>query len=243
MVARRSLDETRTLILDAGMELLSEAGYSLQGTDVLLIDACRRAGLSTAGSGYKIWPTQRDFRVDLMRHVLYVANTTLLNTDRMVEAIGRAGEDPSLSTLIRVAATDNAEATIGAPEYFRNHAVWLAAKSDAELRERFVEAQRVQLGMLAELYEGLLAIYDREMVPPFTVDIMTLAIASEVDGLASWCSYVDDVGVGDIVRPTGPDGGDEQWHLLGCVVEAIVEAFTRPRTPVPESETDPQKKL
>lgn len=229
MPSRRSLDETRELILDAGLELLAEVGYSLNTTEVLLIDACRRAGLSTAGSGYKIWTTQHDFRVDLLRHALSSAGAAIVEVDRLVMAVDHAGDDPSLETLIRVASAENAKAAIGAPEYFLNHALWLAAGRDPELRERYIESQREQLGSIGEIYNGLLDLYDREMVPPFTVEMMTLAIAAQVDGLASFCSYVDDLGVADICRPTGPDGEPEQWHLLGCVIEAIVAAFTRPR--------------
>ena len=217
------------MVLDAGLELLAEVGYSLNSTEVSLIDACRRAGLRTAGSGYKIWPTQQDFRTELLRHALTTGGDALLQTERLLATLDQAGEDPSLTTLIRIASTENANSTIGAPEYFLNHALWQAAGRDPELRERFIESQRGLLGSLAEIYEGLLAIFDREMVPPFTVDMLTLAIASEVDGLASFCGYVDDLGVGDIVRPTGPDGEAEQWHLLGCVTEAIVAAFTRPK--------------
>lgn len=229
MAARRNLDETRTLVLDAGLELLEEAGYSLDNSEVSLIDACRRAGLGTAGSGYKIWPTQRDFRTDLLRHALDVANEALLRTDQLVAALEDAGDDPDLSTLIRVASQDSAEVMVGAAELYRNVAIWLAAGNDDELRARYVESQRLLLAELATLYGGLLELFEHEMKPPFTIELMTLAIAAELNGIAMWCSYSDDVGVGDIVRLTGPDDTPERWHLLGCVVEAIVEAFTRPK--------------
>jgi hypothetical protein len=230
MAARRTLGETRTLILDAGLELLREERYSLVITEVSLIDACRRAGLRTAGSGYKIWPNQQDFRTDLLRYALAASGDAMVRTDRSAAAIEQVGDDPSLSTLIRVASTENAASTIGTAEYFLNHALWLASGRDPELRARYIEAQRDVLGTLSGLYEGLLAVYDREMVPPFTVEMMALAIAAQIDGLSSFCSYVDDVGVERIVRPTGPGGEPEDWHLFGCVTEAIVAAFTRPKT-------------
>lgn len=228
MATRRSLDETRQRILDAGSEMLSEAGYSLKSANITLIDACRRAGLGTAGSGYKIWGTQDEFREDLMRHALAMEDTRQQGNDRLLEAIAQLGPDPDLTSIIRVAAIENAEAVIGKKWFARMIALWLAAATDDQMRTEQIGNQKKLLGSLRETFVDLLEAYGRELRPPFTAEMLTLAIAAEMNGIAYYCAYENDTTVSEVDRPTGPGGELEHWHLMGCVVEALVESFTRP---------------
>jgi hypothetical protein len=225
---RRSLDETRQSILDAGAAMLSEAGYSLRSANITLIDACRRAGLGTAGSGYKIWGTQDAFREDLVRHALAMEGTREEAAERLLEAIAQLGPDPDLTSIIRVAAIENAEAVIGTEWFTRMNALWLAAATDDEMRDEQIRAQAELLQSLRETFVDLLEAYGREMRPPFTAEMLTLAIAAEMHGIAYYCAYENDTTVSELQRPTGPGGTLEQWHLMGCVVEALVESFTQP---------------
>jgi hypothetical protein len=225
---RRSLDETRESILDAGAAMMSEAGYSLKSANITLIDACRRAGLGTAGSGYKIWGTQEEFRDDLMRHALAMESTREEAGERLLEAIAQLGPEPSLADIIRVAATENAEAVIGTQWFTRMTALWLAAATDDAMRVEQIDTQAKLLASLRGTFVELLHAYGRVMRPPFTEEMLTLAIAAEMHGIAYYCAYANDTDVSEVDRPTGPDGQMERWHLVGCVVEAIVEAFTQP---------------
>lgn len=228
MPTRRSLDETRQRILDAGAAMMSEAGYSLKSANITLIDACRRAGLGTAGSGYKIWSTQDEFRDDLMRHALAMDRTREEAAERLLEAIAELGDDPDLTSIIRVAATENVREVIGSEWFTRLVALWLAAATDEQMRAEQIESQRKLLASLQETFVDLMVAYGREMRPPFTAEMLTLAIAAEMNGIGHYCAYVDDERVTQVDRPTGPDGALERWHLMGCVVEALVESFTRP---------------
>ena len=230
MPTRRSLDETRQRILDAGAAMMSEAGYSLRSANITLIDACRRAGLGTAGSGYKIWSTQEEFRDELMRHALAMDRSRDEAAGRLLEAIAQLGDDPDLTSIIRVAATENAREVIGREWFTRLVALWLAAATDDQMRAEQIDTQRKLLASLQEAFVDLLTAYGREMRPPFTAEMLTLAIAAEMNGIGYYCAYVDDESVTQVDRPTGPDGAMEQWHLMGCVVEALVESFTRPIT-------------
>lgn len=229
MPSRRSLHETRTLILDAGVELLADAGYAIESADLSLIDACRRAGLSTAGSGYKIWPTQQAFRADVLRHMLVQGGSSMFRTDRLLAAFKASAGDLDKTSLLRVTSNENASTTIGSAEFARYVAVWNAAGNDTQLRVDLLDTQREQFAELAELYRALLDLFDLEMVPPYTVELLLRAMTSQAEGMALSFAYEDDLGVDNIQRATGPDGELERWHLYGCVVEAIVEAFTRPR--------------
>ncbi len=230
MAARRSLTETRQAILAAGSSLMAETGRTFDAANISLIDACRRAGLGTAGSGYKIWATQDEFRVDLQRYALVEAGPSAADDvgERLAESVGKLGPDPDITNLLRVTSTESAATVTGTAQFVRAIALWLAASEDAELRSRQIASQRELLGSLTELYRGLLDHFGMEMRPPFTVEMLALAIAAETHGIGYFCSYVDDIGVDDIERQTGADGAVERWHLLGCVVEGIVRSFTRP---------------
>ncbi len=230
MASRRNLEETRMAILAAGVALMRESGNSFAAANISLIDACRRAGLRTAGSGYKIWGGQGDFRSDLQRYALTESEDESGVVDRLVESVTSLGEDPDLRELIRVAATENAERLIGTTEFARTVALWLGAADDPELRRRHVEDQREALHALADIYRDLLDEHGREVRSPFTIELLTLAISAEMNGLGHFLAYADDTGAAQIDRPTGAEGTVERWHLLGCVVEALVESFTRPKS-------------
>ena len=228
MSTRRSLDETRVLILDAGVELLTESGFSMIAHDFSLMDACRRAGLSTAGSGYKIWPSQNDFRTDVLRHMLKTDTESMLQVQRVIDAIASIDGDPGLSELIRVATQENASTTIGSTEFARYIALWSEAASDQMLEDLLVAEDRRMRHNVEALYSSLLELYHLEMVPPYEVATLSTAITAVIEGLSVGHRYARDVQIEDLKRPTGVDGALESWHLVGCMVEAIVDKFTRP---------------
>lgn len=208
--------------------MMSEAGYSLRSANITLIDACRRAGLGTAGSGYKIWPTQEAFREDLMRHALAMEGTRTEVAERLREAMVRLGPDPDLAAVIRVSAIENVEAVVGTQWFNRLIALWLAAATDDAMRDQQITTQRKLLTSLRDPFVTVLATYGREVRPPYTPEMLTMAIAAEMIGIGYYGAHDDDPDVFWVDRATGPDGQIERWHLIGCVVEAIVEAFTRP---------------
>ena len=229
VAARRNLEETRDCILDAGVELLAEADYSFDTANLSLIDACRRAGLGTAGSGYKIWSSQQEFRADVLRRLLVTGGSTMFRTDRLIAAAQDASGDLDVSSLIRVTSNENAAATIGSKEFARYVAVWSTAANDEDLRADLLAAQEEQFATLTELYRALMEVFDREMVPPFTVEMLLRSMTAQAEGMAMSFAYRDELGIDDIKRPTGPNGELERWHLFSSAIEALAEAFTRPR--------------
>ncbi len=223
---RRSLDETRVVILDAACELLAEENF--EPAAVTLIDACRRAGLRTAGSGYKIWPNQAEFRTDLMRHASVRRRDLSERLDRVgsYRKLDPASED--LSERIRVAAPQSRRSEAFALELRRQTAVWLRGHADPELRVGVVESELEMVSAVAETYRKVLVDYGLMMRAPYTVEHMAVAIEAQMRGLAMLTTFDDPFDTTDIERPTGPGGQPRRWDLLACVMEAIVEAFTEP---------------
>lgn len=226
MPPRRPLEETRILILKAGSEILAEDDIGFDLNAVNLIDACRRAGLRTAGSGYRIWPTQNDFRIDLMR---FVATNRPLLTERL-EWLAELLPAPQehRSEHIRKSQPLLARGPTATLELRRQTALWLRAHRDPEVRAAYADSQHQVVEALAEAYERVLPLYDVEMRPPYTVAQMAFAVEAQTLGHALMSEFGDDVGARDIKRPTGADGELQDWDLLSCVVDAIAHAFTRP---------------
>lgn len=208
--------------------MVAEAGYSLDSANITLIDACRRAGLTTAGSGYKIWQTQDDFRRELIHHTLQIAGDRTEPAERVTDAVEELDGQPSLADLIRVAGNENADAVVGSDWYSKLLALWLAAATDDELRATQLDTQRKLLASLTGTFVDLLDTYGLRMRPPFTAEHLTQAVAAQMNGLGYFLAYRDETGARDIMRPTGPDGELQRWHLVSCAVEALVEGFTEP---------------
>ena len=228
MAPRRSLTETRSLLLDTGAKMLVDTGVQVTVGHINMIDVCREAGLKTAGSGYKIWATQEDFRVDLLRYLL---DRTIVGTetvDLLTDALADAGDLPPLDELIRSAGASNAESNISNDSYSVYIALWLAAEFDAELREGLRSSDSDWLDAFANLYDTMLQRYGREWVPPFDAKLLAVSLSALVEGLTIRARFNPKLVPADLLRPTGADGADEPWHLFACGAQALIEAFSRP---------------
>lgn len=230
MSRRRSLDETRELLLDTGVEILIDSGVNVTLGAINLMDVCRAAGLTTAGSAYKIWATQEDYRVALMRHLLRTAVPGTEAIELMTATLEAPDvELPEFTELIRTVAAANARDNIAnqaAPLYL---ALWLSALHDPVLADDLYTVDRELLDAYGAMYEALAVRYGLEWVPPFDGRLLAVSLSALIEGLDLRSRATPSL-VGDpLVRPTGPDGTDQEWHLFACGVEALVGAFTRPR--------------
>lgn len=230
MSRRRSLDETRELLLDTGVTMLFDSGVKVTLGAINLMDVCRAAGLSTAGSAYKIWETQEDYRVALMRHLLREAVPTTEAIEMMTAVLETPDTDlPELTELIRGISAVSAQGTIAdksSPVYL---ALWLAAEHDPVLAAELYTADHELIDAFAAMYDALVARYDHEWVPPFDSHLLAVSLSALVEGLDLRSRATPSLVSDPLLRPTGPDGAAEEWHLFACGVEALIHTFTRPR--------------
>lgn len=230
MPSRRSLDDTRALLLDTGVNMLQDNGVKIAVGTLSIIDVCRQAGLKTAGSAYKIWPRQDDFRIEVLRHALHAST----DGDQIIEAITqdvtKSGEPWDLKEVIRVSGETNVTYNANSPQYRLYVALWCAAGQDPVLAEQIREGDGAVLKRFAEMYELVIELSGREWVPPYNADHLALVLSALVEGMVLRLRYDQDRVPTDLMRPTAADGSDEPWHLFACAVEAIVEGFTRPKT-------------
>ncbi len=231
MAGRRSLDETRDLLLDVGVQLLIETGVEVNANRISLIDVCREAGLKTAGSAYKIWPNQEQFRIELMRRLLEAVTVRADTVDSLTESISDAAQLPAPSELLRTIASGNARTNTESGDFELYVGVWLAAINDPELARALTESDMDIADSYARLYDSVVDAYDLEWVPPFDANLFAITVGALSEGLSICSRHRPERVPTDLMRPTGPNGEDQPWHLYACGVQAIVEAFTRPKDP------------
>lgn len=250
MSSRRNPDQTRSALLEAGAQTLIETGISVRLDSLNLIDVCRTAGLSTAGSAYKIWPTQDAFRTDLLDHLLTIAGTDVATIDTLrAFLVSDPDELPSLPELIRTIATDADSWAGGGPGYAVFSILLLASRDDPDLAGRISDADTEVLASFAELYQAVADVYERDWVPPFDATLLATTLSALSEGIAIRSRTLPGVFATPVWRPDPDgDGADRPWSLFACCVEAIIEAYTRPRTcpptsvpgtPTPPGEADP----
>lgn len=231
MAPRRTLPETRAVVIEAGLALLQARGVRVAIDHIAMIDACRRAGLRTAGSAYKIWPTQADFRADLLRALSEEFTDNTEAVDRLAKVAADLPPEPdSVRELVRTGGALDADAIAHEPSFHTYLALWSAAATDPAIARALTRSRGGYVDAITELYEGLAAHFGLEFVPPFTARHLGIALNALAEGMAIVNRYYPDDVPTDLPLPTS-DGGTEPWHLFSAAALAIVERFTRPKAP------------
>lgn len=227
-MARRTIEETRELLLDTATAMLTESGGTVTIGKVDLVEVCRRAGLTTAGSAYKIWETQEDFRAELLRFILYDFAASDQATGGIADAIRASPSSlPPLPELIR--------SSVDVPDDVRDRerqsyvtlaAMLLASQSDAELAAQLHDADADVLSGYRKIYEATADAYGFEFVDPVDSTLFMTLVAAVTEGLA--VRAVSRADIVDRLLP-GPDADDTEsnWTLLARAIMAFNAAFTR----------------
>lgn len=221
-------------MLDAATRMLLESpAGDVLGT-LKPVDVARRSEPPrTTGAFYNIWPTQAEFRNALLDHVLSMqrfhgARARMDSVDAVIADPGstRAAVEDAL----RVTANAAFDELKDDPAMRLQHALWTLAGPDPEIRERL---ERVYGGISASVvprYTELLRRSGRQMAPPFTVELLAVAVAALVEGLhLRWAVDPDAVpdDVGPPPRTAGPDDG-RRWSAFAALAHALVVGMTEP---------------
>lgn len=132
--------ETRTRLLEATIECLAELGWSHTTTTVV----AERAGVSR-GAQLHHFPSKADLVTSAVEHL---ANM------RGAELVREAGELASSGDRIS-AATDLLWSSFSGPLFYAALELWVAARTDAELREKLLPIERRLGKAMRRLYVQL----------------------------------------------------------------------------------------
>ena len=227
MAPRRSLELTRRDLLDAGAALLAEQGMPVGLDQLSMMDVCRRAGLKTAGSAYKIWDTQEAFRNDLLHYLLVPTSATVATAAR-VDDLGALGPDSiAFDDLIRIAAETNMESIQGSyPTYVL---VLLARLHRRDLATAAEGPESEWLAALVGLITKAMDAYDLSFVPPFDVEVLAVSLSALAEGLTIRKRVTPELVPDAVEISGGEDGAKQSWSMLALGMKAIFDAFTCPR--------------
>lgn len=167
---------TRERILDATAQTLLELGY--QGTTISQVQ--ERAGLARAGVQHH-FPTRQELISAVATHVI----ETRLGQFRRDAAL-IAPETDRLTALVDLAWRD-----LNSREFFTALELWVAARTDADLRERLLHEEARLFAGMRRIYAALLT--DDQPDPPsaevageladFTIQLLTgLSITTMLTG-------------------------------------------------------------
>ena len=230
---RRTADETRTLILEAAIQLLLERGVTAGVQHVRLQEVLRSVGLTT-GAAYRIWTDQDDFHRDLAVAMVGVRFAPPVTSANLAIRDILAAHGP-LEDVVRAAALD--QVTYSSkfhlePESRDSHAfitalaLRTAAGAWPELRAASAVRHRESIDAFAGLYGALLHHYGRRMREPLTIIDFTEAMAALGEGFAIRAAEGLNHPMYDI--PEGSEVASGEWTLFGISILGMIEGFTVP---------------
>lgn len=234
-MSRRTGEQTRALLLRAGMQMLLERGVSAGVQHIRLQDVLRRTGLTT-GAAYRLWADQSDYHRDLavamVRMRVIGSADVMRSTVEQLAASGASGEElvrGAALAHVRSANLDSEDPTdlLDAQSFRVALALRTTADTWPELTEASHQRHRESIDAFAVLYQEVIDAYGMRLRAGLTVEDFAEAMAALAEGYAIRA-------LERLEHPTftlsGEDGLPQgEWTLLGLTVRALVASFMVPR--------------
>jgi len=229
-MARRSVEETRRLILDAALQLLLERGASAGVQHIRLQEVLRGVGLTT-GAAYRIWADQSEFHRDLAVEMVRLRFAPPA-ASAMAAIRDSLDDGGTMDDVIRAAALDHvayAERFHLEPESRDSHAfitalaLRTAAGAWPELRAASADRHRESIESFCLFYSALMRRFGYRMRTPYTVADFAESMAALGEGFAVRAA-------GGLNHPMIEIGEDDDaptgtWTLFGLGIRGLVHAF------------------
>lgn len=245
-------EQLRTLMLQTGRDLLVEEGL---GTAVETLGFKRifariqeETGLrlSNASVIRRVWENQADYQADVL--AIVAADEGLGEFERTFEALlplfeaidlsSPEARDRSLVEVCRVGGAANIFALLESSNWSLWIAVWALATADnprvdagqpgyqQRVRDALMAGYNNVTQLWEDSYQALAALLGMRVRAPLTVRQFTVAVGALAEGCA--LRQRIDGQMEGILRPTGPDGTDQEWTLFGMGLEALQRQFFEP---------------
>jgi hypothetical protein len=244
---RRTRDELHQLVLHVGIELLLEEGLGT-GAEHLTFKRVFERLAATSGVRVtnasvigRIWVSQDEFQIDVLSSIAGNEGSqsfeqSLVALALVLEAADRSTVESRWQTLremCRVGGAANLDALVTSRTWPSWVGVWalVMAGTDNERKRPLVDALVDGYEMITnnngESYATMSHFLGLRVRSPLTLRQFTIA----ADALAEGCALrdpVDQTSTRCIVRPTGPNGEDQEWTLFGVGLEALADEFFEP---------------
>lgn len=229
-MGRRTAEDTRRLIMDAGLQLLLERGASAGVQHIRLQEVLRSVGLTT-GAAYRIWADQTDFHRDLAIEMvrLRLASPTA-SAETAIAVV--PDHEATMDELIRALTLDHvayASRFHTDPDSRMSHAfitalsLRTAAGAWPELRAAGAERHEESIRAFTDLYAAVMERFGYRMRTPFTIRDFAEAMAALGEGFAVRAAEGLDHPAFEVTADEeGPPGS---WTLFGIAARGLVDAF------------------
>lgn len=207
---RRSKEETRRRLLEAGVELLLANGLP-EAINIKMADACDRLDV-TSGAAYQIWRSQGDYQTDLTHYIIDTLDWSLPGIGPELERAATTGK------AVDDAVYSAAKAQFAALASCRTFPLILHLWSVGELSPEQVESirgtHRRAVDNLVRHLESALDGFGLEPRPDYPLDALALVITTLGEGLVLRHRF------------------DPEWDALAQVYAdgtvALLRHYTRP---------------
>jgi hypothetical protein len=245
-----TLDDVRSKLIHAGINLLGARGVELGIGDITLSDTIAEAEV-TRSTAYRsladdeLSPQsvlQREILIYLVagytrgdtRQEIEDAITTEVDRQRTVFESGTCRErTAAMRSVIRLGANTSYLGVIDNPERAILTAVYGSVRSSPNppdwRHKALTDGELGLTAMFKDFYLGLTVLFDYRVKDPFTMDQFTVAGASLLEGIAMRHEFNDQVK--SMSQRQNLDGEPEDWTLFAVAFEALIIGMCEPANP------------
>lgn len=236
---RRSVAETRELLLSAAVDLLREraerAGddvvsaalahirftqVSERATELVRADVGDPdAPAVTTGAIYNLWPNQPDFQVDLLLHVAELQAQLVPGLDATVHRFREAAAGAVPLEQVLRELVEQVYRHYRDDPLFRVELSFLIGARDQRVRQALARRREAFSASADQAWQALLDAYGLRLRAPWRIRDVTGAVASILVGSAV-LAFADPPGSAD---PQSRGIGDQMSRAVLAVVEAFVD--------------------
>jgi hypothetical protein len=241
---RMSRHELRTLFIDTGWAILREEGLGA-GAEALTFKRVRErveadSGIHITNASLigRVWDDQFDYQTDVLATIAADDSTSEIE-DTMSElapvlarmdASSEVSREATMREVCRISAASNTKALRQSADWSLWIGIWAvtAVGSAPERRRRIEAALEKAYQLVTERMEGIyragMEFVGYRIRTGLSVRQFTIAVAALAEGCVLR-DRVDSVNMNGIIRPTGPNGEDQEWTLFGLALEALAHQF------------------
>jgi hypothetical protein len=241
---RLSHDELHRLFIQAGRDLLREEGLGAIGQTLTFKRVSERVAEETgirvtnASLIGRVWENQFDYQTDVLatiaaddsRTEIAATVTATVPALRHMDPTSLESRRWTMREVCRMSATANTNALARSTDWLLWIGIWaVSAVGTAPERQKRIEsaleqAYRAVTDHMEAVYRAGMEFVGYRVRAPLTVRQFTIAVAALAEGCVLRMR-VDAAHMKGIVRPTGPQGEDQEWTLFGLALEALADAF------------------
>ena len=243
---RRSREELQKQLVEEGREILFEEGFEAASSNLTFkrvferVEAKTGQRITNASVIKRVWENQAEFQADVL--VSIARDEARPEAGGAVDAISAVSSTLDYSTpesraralreICRVGGTASSTALAKSV----NWPLWISVIAMATATAMPDQQHRIRAALAdgylsiskfwSEHFSVLMDVLGFRMRYPWTMDQFVMAVIAYSEGCSLRQRTSDHVEM--ILRPTGPDGEDQEWSLFAVGLEALVHQFLEP---------------